>query len=345
MSEANIYEVDNGLRIRIYHQGRRYSENHPGDLSTKHWRKVIKRRDHIKSRIEIGLPINEGESTTIQTLFVDWLETQSLRHSTVAEYETTFHRFWRPFFSLTPETISKPMIRSRLGDVEVGGKTKKNALSILKSVIDYSDHYPNPCVGIPIQRDQKEPLVLYTPDERAALLRALSGESQIFFTVFAATGMRTGEILALDWSRYDGKAFFVERQVVRRRLTEYTKTGKSRKVFVPTWARKVIEQHSTRFKKSFVLLNANGDFHRDAKPFLADWHRAHKRLGIEYRRPYALRHLRVSELISSGMPPAAIAAQTGHGIETLLRTYAQFLEAWSDDYEEMLEGRSASLEH
>lgn len=49
----------------------------------------------------------------------------------------------------------------------------------------------------------------------------------------------------------------------------------------------------------------------------------HKVESVLARRPYDLRHACVSTWLNAGVPPAQVAEWTGHGVEVLLRVYAQ----------------------
>ena len=63
------------------------------------------------------------------------------------------------------------------------------------------------------------------------------------------------------------------------------------------------------------------------------WHRArHAALtpkqegSMMARRPYDLRHACLSTWLNAGVPPAQVAAWAGHGIDVLLRVYANCLD-------------------
>ena len=69
-----------------------------------------------------------------------------------------------------------------------------------------------------------------------------------------------------------------------------------------------------------------------AKPHVNGvWRSAHKKARISYQEPYACRHTRASELLSTGVNPADAAKQLGHSLEMFIRTYADWVEAFAGD--------------
>ena len=48
-----------------------------------------------------------------------------------------------------------------------------------------------------------------------------------------------------------------------------------------------------------------------------------KRAGLSGMTWHSLRHSHASTLLSAGVSPALVAERLGHGIQTLMRTYAQ----------------------
>ncbi|NEQ45764.1 MAG: tyrosine-type recombinase/integrase [Leptolyngbya sp. SIOISBB] len=52
------------------------------------------------------------------------------------------------------------------------------------------------------------------------------------------------------------------------------------------------------------------------------WKRTLDELGIDYRKPYTMRHTFTSGALESGLSPATVASLTGHSIRTLYEHYA-----------------------
>jgi integrase len=230
------------------------------------------------------------------------------------------------------------MILERLVSFDITPKTKRNAVAVLASTLRYADVSPNPCDNIRIKRGQKPPILRYRPEEVAQLLSKLNGAPLAYFTIMAATGMRPGEILALEWPDWNGERLSVSKQIVRRRLVKTTKTSVRRTVYVPQWARQTINEQPTRFSGSYIFQNATGSHHLDTDVFNSAWRRAHEKARVPYRIPYTLRHTRAAELLSQGALPALAARELGHSTQMFLTTYSEFIDEYSDQDLDVLEG-------
>ena len=62
--------------------------------------------------------------------------------------------------------------------------------------------------------------------------------------------------------------------------------------------------------------------------FNAAWKKAHDKARIPYRIPYACRHTRAAELLSTGVLSAKAAKQMGHSVAVFLRIYTELIEEY-----------------
>ena len=115
---------------------------------------------------------------------------------------------------------------------------------------------------------------------------------------------------------------------------ETTKTSKSRRVFVPTWARSELLNAPSRFGKNWIFPNTQNNNLVKPEVFNEEWARIHAELKIPYgrasnRTPYTCRHTRAAELLTNGVPPAKGAEQLGNSVQVFLATYAEWIEEYS----------------
>ena len=264
---AGLRARGKSIQIRVKAGGRLYEETLKGDLSKDHIAAAVRRRAQIESQLrhgEFGLAFQNFEDVA-----QEWIETLDVKRSTSISYAGLLNKYWLPpFQGKTLASINSAAIKKVLAQHTTSNKTKKNALVCLSSIFTYAEITPNPCRLVKIKRNQKQPIQRYTPSERMTLLDALRDEFRVFFAVMFATGLRTGECLALRWEDYDGEHLSIDKQVVRRRLEPFTKTSVRRRVFVPQWARKHINSLPSRFPGDFIFPNENGSFHRDADAFV-----------------------------------------------------------------------------
>lgn len=346
----------NGIRVRIWKHGKLfYSETLAGNPYKKaDLTAATKYRGELKQRLALGLPLHTGDTditnefmgnlaqTFLETLDADW--------STLLSYKSALDKYWLPAFNrhlITDIRISD--IKKVLRKAPVCNKTKKNILIPLRGVftmaMDDGMITNNPVAAIRIKKHQKPKIQRFTLKEREAILNASSGQTLVYFAILFGCGMRPGEILALKWEDLEGEKFHVHKSIVRRQLKSTTKNHEARRVFIPTRTRQIIKEHTTRWKKSYILLNTIDGPHLDTDVFNKQWQATLAALKIPYRIPYTCRHTRAAELLSAGVEPGKAAKQMGHTLEMFYRTYAEWIDDYTDkDDKHKLEGKLVSGE-
>lgn len=326
-----------GLRIRIWRNRQvLYSETIQGDpFNARNLAAAIKRRDELNARAKFNLPLFVGDDTPSQTVasaaqtYIDGLDS---KRSTSLSYETILNTYWLPHIGSWPiAEVTATKIKEVLAGLKVVAKTKKNILGPLRGVLAVAGVNPNPATGIEFRKRQKPVVERYTPKQRASLIAALSGQPKVYFTLLFACGLRPGEALALRWTDYDGEELDISKQITRRKLENSTKTSKRRRVYVPTWARAILNEHTTRFTGEWIFVNESGDHYKDTDMLNDAWRAAHKKARLPYRIPYVCRHTRAAELLSIGITPADAAKQLGNSPEIFLRTYSEFIEQYAQN--------------
>jgi integrase len=187
------------------------------------------------------------------------------------------------------------------------------------------------------QRHQPDP---FTREERDAIMAWMLGKPQgLYFRTAFATGMRSGELIALEWSQYQGDSLRVHQSRVRGRRKD-TKTHRERRVYLPTWLTAELDAHGTRPAQGAIFLNQYGRAYQKPDKLNRVFRRCLTELAIRPRRgPYPWRHTYASIGISEGAEPAFLARQLGHALETFYGTYAQWLSQDQDlAQREIIEG-------
>jgi integrase len=143
-----------------------------------------------------------------------------------------------------------------------------------------------------------------------------------FFLCAFRTGMRMGELLALQWGDVDwnGKFIRVERSYKLGRISP-TKTGKARRVDMSDQLCETLRGLYTQAKKDGFRMGLGEPvevvFHRDGAPMEQNYiRRVFKRIlqkaelrGIRF---HDMRHTYASLLLSDGVTPVYVKEQLGH---------------------------------
>ncbi|SHN06382.1 site-specific integrase [Phytopseudomonas punonensis] len=238
--------------------------------------------------------------------------------------------------------LKRKTVRDWLDTLHVSNKTLSNIQSCLRSAlndaVDEELVETNPLAGWTYARkglvkdDDVDP---FSPEEQRTILAALEGQACNLVQFAFWTGMRTSELVALDWGDVDWLRGEVH---VSRAMTqassgkaEVTKTvaGKrSIKLLAPALAALKAQKAYTYLAYAEVFQNP-----RTCQRWAGDqpirktmWTHALKKAGVRYRRPYQTRHTFASMMLSAGEHPMWVAKQLGHSDWTMIaRVYGRWM--------------------
>jgi integrase len=177
-----------------------------------------------------------------------------------------------------------------------------------------------------------------------------------------ATGMRRGELLALEWRDLDWERGILEvskslEQTKQGLRIKSTKSGATRRFSIPAGAIEVLRQHKREQDEHRSLYGAdyagrNLIFaRRDGEYYSPDKmgtriRAAMKRAGLMGVSLHSLRHSHASELLSKGAPITAVSERLGHASPNItLSIYSHALPSdneaaaklWNDAMSDVLE--------
>lgn len=146
------------------------------------------------------------------------------------------------------------------------------------------------------------------------------------------SGARHGETAALKWSDYDGDDGAID--ILRtntpfRGVTQTPKTGKARRVYLPSLAIEALErQWGTTGNSEFIFCGQ-----RTLRPFSDSrilnyprWDARLKDLGLRRLRPYVTRHCFASWMLRAGENMMDVANALGHNDTSMLQeVYGHFI--------------------
>ncbi len=144
------------------------------------------------------------------------------------------------------------------------------------------------------------------------------------------TGMRTGEINALEWKHidFDQDLILVRQSIVKGKL-ENTKTdGSMRDIpMVPLVRAALLAQRKLVSEDCrWVFAQRNGEPVNLVNFTNRVWHPLLRHLGLAPRRPYQTRHTAATLMLASGENPEWVARVLGHSnTEMLFRVYSRYV--------------------
>lgn len=245
--------------------------------------------------------------------------------------------------------LKRKAVRDWLDPLEVSNKTLSNIQSCLRSALNDATEEElieqNPLAGwtysrksAPPKEDDVDP---FSPEEQQAVLGALSGQARYMMQFALWTGLRTSELVALNWGDID---WLREEVMVTRAMTqaskgntETTKTAAGRrsvKLLKPAMEALKAQKAHTFLADAEVFQNP-----RTLERWAGDgpirktmWVPAMKKAGVRYRRPYQTRHTYASMMLSAGEHPMWVAKQMGHTDWTMIaRVYGRWMPPEMDN--------------
>lgn len=288
------------------------------------------------------------EKTIAENYIGAWLEMQRrhLKVSTWTDYDKIIRSRILPHFGcMDLNKITRLHVRQWCGDITAGNKRLANIISVLRSIMqsamDDGLIADNILDGFTYRRKEAikklSDVDPFNKDEQTRILDALGRgfDSQARNLIQFAfwTGLRTSELVALDWSDID---LIAEECHVNKAWTQSadepevpkTKAGVRTIKLLPPAVEALRAQKPFTFLKGAELFQNPLNCCRWAgdKQIRMMWVVAVKKAGVRYRRPYQTRHTYASMMLSAGENPMWVAKQMGHADWTMIaRVYGKWM--------------------
>ncbi|WP_229258294.1 tyrosine-type recombinase/integrase [Duganella rivi] len=301
-----------------------------------------------------------GDVRTVESYLDAWLDRQKkqLKASTYNGYRKIVVGYLVPWFgTLKLSALQKKDVRDKLEPLEASNKTLANIQSVLRAALTEAADIDqlietNPMAGWsyskvepPKETDDIDP---FTRDEQLAILKAADGQGKNLIQFAFWTGMRTSELVALDWKDVD----FI-RAVVRvsKAMTQHATSVETTKTVAGRREIKLLggALEALQNQKQYTYLAGQEIFQnpQTGERWAGDqpirktlWQWVVKKAGVRYRYPYQTRHTYASMMLSAGEHPMWVAKQMGHRDWTMIaRRYGR----WMPDADAQAGSRAEAL--
>lgn len=381
---ANITKRKTGYRIRVYcgdgAGGKQIVKSKtwtpPEGMTPKQAEKEVKKvAEEFEARMRGG-DFTAMQNITLSEFCDEYLEMSREKLGAVTHdtYSRVINRLIKPCLGHMKLNEIKPLhaqqfikLLSSKG-TRVDGKgtqiapaTVKRYFTVLKSVmakaykLDLIEKNPTESAKLDFPEIDEPEVQIMDRDETAHMLACLEGEPlelRLLVHVAVVTGMRRGEIAALQWKAidFDKNTVTVSQsnyKVKGREIeTKATKTRRVRKIIIPEYLTDMFRQYrreQNRYKITlgdawheggWVFTQADGKPVNPTSPtrmfdlFL-------KRHGIPHIKFHALRHTSATLLLSSGINIKNVASRLGH---TQLSTTSRYVHALKE-----IDGEAADI--
>ena len=313
---------------------------------------VRKKLAEIIKDLDDGI-YTDAEGLTVGKWMDTWYEeyTVNLKNSTRASYGDLIRLHIKPGIGavkldkLTPTMVQKfynDLINGSKGKQPLAANTVRNVHTVLHKALRQATHPPrcliktNPSDYVDLPKAEQAEMKVLTSEELAKLLDVLKNDSHYaMFYIEVFTGLRRGELLALEWSDIDfeKQSISVSKQVQRERGVEHgklqivtLKNRKPRTIYPPASVFPILETYrlfQDAYKRSAeyegiewqnpdaVFTNAKGGW-LDGSVLYRSLQKNLIKAGLPRMRFHDLRHTFATAAIAEGVDVKTIQESLGH---------------------------------
>lgn len=273
----------------------------------------------------------DPDTVTVAGWATRWRETLTVRGSTRHSYGVSIDKH------IVPALGAVRLAELNAGDVErfiagllsaVAGSTARTIVAhfrtMLAAAVRANVIPANPAAVARKPRHEPAAVETYSPAELRKLIAAAARyASGGVVAALAATGMRVGEVLALDVGDWDPArgTIAITKTYSLRFGTGPTKSRHSRRtITAPDVLRPVLDTARGGRTEGPLFTTTLGN-RRPAQTIVRGWKGTLRATSLPYRKLHALRHSVATAMIGAGVPLPDVAKYLGDTTATLARTY------------------------
>lgn len=288
----------------------------------------------------------QTSSDTVGKALARWLEiaSHSFSHTTLKDYRNIVYHTLIPQLGNIPlQSLQTRHIKEFQANLKCGPKRKNNILIPLRRMLDEAHQdgliERNPADRIKNLKTGTHDPDPFTPEEINTILESCR-EEQIrnLFQFAFFTGLRTGELIALEWGDIDwlqGYAHIRRSTSLKQTKEPKTQAGnRSVKLFPQALEALKSQRKHTELQDKHVFHDPryNAPWNGDKEIREWAWRPVLRRAKVRYRYPYQTRHTYACMLLTAGENPAWIANQMGHADWGMIRkVYARWIPSAAPD--------------
>lgn len=160
--------------------------------------------------------VEKRDLTDVVEGFIDQLNADNRSKRHVEDARARLHKLAGSFTTPIDE-ISQRDLQGWLNDLKVAGRTKNNFRGLLVSLFKFARAHgylpsglPTAAEGISKAKENSGEIGILTPEDMGKLLRAASADLIPLLAIGAFAGLRTAEILRLEWEEVEFKQSHIE---------------------------------------------------------------------------------------------------------------------------------------
>lgn len=219
-----------------------------------------------------------------------------------------------------------------------GAESVSHHVTLFKKIMEHADEDWEMPRRVSMPKRKKVRQDYYTVEEMRKLITNSSGSIQVLIMLFAETGLRLGEALALNKSDIQDNVLSITKNVYAGILQDSPKTDSSVREITLT---DTLAQRLQDFPEG-ILFQSPGGRYMWPQSLVNTLRGVCKVAGVEYKSPHAFRRGNITALINDLlMPETIVGMRVGHiagGMTLGVYTFTEFGKdkVWVPKIEEML---------
>lgn len=272
---------------------------------------------------------------TLSEFLEQWLDAKQhdIDSDTLIGYKRNIANHILPYLGDTRlDKLKKITLQKYVNELskEAGTRTVNYTLMILKQALGQAVEWEllvkNPADKLMYEKYEAPEQVIWTDEEFARFLKfAQSSRFYPIYILLITTGMRRGEILALEWTDIDFETntLSITKSLNAERIIKKAKTPTSvRNLIIPDFVADILKEYRTQQKKWFMasgirpehnaIFTASNGAYLFPRNVLRTFKQDCQEAGVPIVNLHSLRHLHVSVLLDEGVDIKRIQHQVGH---------------------------------
>jgi integrase len=212
------------------------------------------------------------------------------------------------------------MLGEKLSDAGLSPATIRDVVKVMRwvkaSAVDengeqlYPTKWNYEFADIPVAEHQRTPM--FTGEEITKIIAKAEKQERVIYVLFAASGLRPGELFGLEVKHFNGDTITVAQSVWEGRVQTPKTANAFRQVDLHPTVAALLRDFIGDRKDGFIFRTRTGTPFLQSNVLRSSLYPILEELGIERQGFHGFRRFRVTHLESSCVPPALVKYWTGH---------------------------------
>ena len=223
-----------------------------------------------------------------------------------------------PLLNVNNSTLK--MVVTKLSEAGLKPKTIRNVVQALTMVVasavdeEGGEIYPRKWnyefADVPIVGQQRTPM--FAAENVTSIIGTAETHDRIIYVLFAASGLRAGELFALEVKHLTGNIITVAQSLWEGRVQTPKTANAYRQVDLYPTVAACLRAYIGDRKEGYIFRTRTDTPYLQSNFLRSSLHPILEKLGIEKQGFHGFRRFRVTHLESSNVPPALVKYWTGH---------------------------------